>query len=70
MTLDKVIIDLGNGSFSHGQTYVALSRCRSLDGIFLKVPLTWKDIIYDFHVDDVYSRFSLYTKPNLALSTS
>ena len=62
MTLEKVIINLGNGSFSHGQTYVALSRCRSLDGIFLKVPLTCKDIIFDFHVDDVYSKFHLYTK--------
>lgn len=70
MTLEKVIINLGNGSFSHGQTYVALSRCRTLDGIFLNVPLTCKDIIFDFHVDDVYSKFHLYTKEQSCTSPS
>ncbi|MFZ1454497.1 MAG: AAA family ATPase, partial [Saprospiraceae bacterium] len=32
-TFDKVIIDMGSGAFESGQTYVALSRCRTLDGI-------------------------------------
>lgn len=32
MTLNKVIVDLGN-SFEEGQEYVALSRARSLDGL-------------------------------------
>ncbi|MDP3787189.1 MAG: AAA family ATPase, partial [Candidatus Omnitrophota bacterium] len=31
-TFDKVIIDLGHGAFTHGQVYVALSRCTCLDG--------------------------------------
>lgn len=46
-TFDKVVIDLGNGAFSHGQTYVALSRCRSLEGITLKRPIRPSDIIVD-----------------------
>ena len=35
-TFDKVVIDLGRGTFSPGQLYVALSRCRTLDGITLR----------------------------------
>ena len=35
-TFDKVIIDIGRGTFAHGQMYVALSRCVSLSGIILK----------------------------------
>jgi hypothetical protein len=38
-TFDKVIIDMGRGAFAHGQTYVALSRCTSLQGIVLKKPI-------------------------------
>ncbi len=43
-TLERVIIDLGNGAFAPGQLYVALSRCKSLSGIALKQPVTNKDI--------------------------
>lgn len=49
-TFDKVIINLGNGAFAHGQTYVALSRCRSLQGIQLQTPLRLSDIILDNRV--------------------
>ena len=38
-TFEKVMIDMGRGAFAHGQTYVALSRCTSLEGIILKQPL-------------------------------
>lgn len=46
-TFDHVIIDLGRGAFAHGQTYVALSRCRSLEGIRLKNPIRESDILLD-----------------------
>lgn len=47
LTLDKVYIDLGRGTFAHGQTYVALSRCRTLDGLTLARPLRPTDILFD-----------------------
>ena len=46
-TFDNVIIDLGRGAFAHGQTYVALSRCRSIEGIRLMHPIKPSDIILD-----------------------
>jgi ATP-dependent exoDNAse (exonuclease V) alpha subunit len=49
-TLERVIIDLGNGAFAPGQLYVALSRCRSLSGIALKQPITHSDIRCDTEV--------------------
>lgn len=47
LTFDKVLIDLGFGSFAHGQTYVALSRCKSLEGLALSRPISKRDIIFD-----------------------
>lgn len=46
-SFDKVVIDLGWGSFAHGQTYVALSRCTSLEGLVLKKRLKPSDVIVD-----------------------
>jgi ATP-dependent exoDNAse (exonuclease V) alpha subunit len=47
LTLDRVYVDLGGGTFAHGQTYVALSRCRTLEGLALARPLTRRDIMFD-----------------------
>jgi len=58
-TFDRAIIDLSNGAFAHGQTYVALSRCRNTEGIILTRPITPADIIVDERVYDVYSMFDL-----------
>ncbi|MDE6831502.1 MAG: tetratricopeptide repeat protein, partial [Muribaculaceae bacterium] len=44
LTFSRVIIDLGRGAFASGQSYVALSRSTSLDGLTLKSPLTARDI--------------------------
>lgn len=47
-TFENITIDLGSkGAFANGQTYVALSRCTSLEGIVLKTPIKPKDIIVD-----------------------
>lgn len=54
LTFDRVIIDIGKGAFAHGQLYVALSRCRSLEGIILKSLLDPKDMI----VDEAVERFA------------
>ncbi|MEP6647380.1 MAG: AAA family ATPase [Saprospiraceae bacterium] len=54
-TYDRVAIDLGRGAFEHGQSYVALSRCKRLDGVFLLKPLTPRDIMVDDHVVDFYA---------------
>ena len=46
LTFEKAIID-AEASFAHGQTYVALSRCTSLEGLVLKTPITSNAIIND-----------------------
>ncbi|MBK9152609.1 MAG: ATP-binding domain-containing protein [Saprospiraceae bacterium] len=55
-TFDRVIIDLGSGAFEAGQTYVALSRCRTLEGIILKRPLKPRDIIVDERICEFYEQ--------------
>lgn len=49
-TYDRAIVDLGRGAFSPGQSYVALSRIRSLEGLYLSRDLQPSDIFVDEHV--------------------
>jgi hypothetical protein len=49
-TFDEVVIDIGRGTFAHGQLYVALSRCRTLGGITLCQPLQKRHVIMDWRV--------------------
>lgn len=49
-TFDQVTIDLGRGAFAAGQTYVALSRCRSFEGLALVKPVRLQDIRLDYSI--------------------
>ena len=51
LTFDKVIIDAG-AAFAFGQVYVALSRCRTLEGISLESPVRTSSIYSDLNVAD------------------
>lgn len=56
LSLDSVRLDLGRGAFAAGQTYVALSRCRSINGIHLTRPISMKDVMADPVILDFYSK--------------
>lgn len=53
-TFDRALIDLGYGAFEYGQTYVALSRCRTLEGVVLKRKLKHNDVIVDPRILEFY----------------
>ena len=54
LTFDNVVIDIGKGAFTGGQTYVALSRCRTLEGIALRSTINARDV----YVNETIRRFA------------
>jgi ATP-dependent DNA helicase PIF1 len=58
-TFDRVCIDLQHGSFAHGQTYVALSRCRTLEGMSLTQAVTRSHIMMDSNVSKFLAQLQL-----------
>ena len=52
-TFENVVINLGSGSFCHGQTYVAMSRCTTLDGMVFSRPVKAEDVIFDDRVREI-----------------
>ncbi len=59
LSFDRAVID-ASGSFAHGQLYVALSRCRTLEGMVLKTPISPAAIIEDCNIDS----FNKYVSNN------
>lgn len=57
LTFDKVIID-AKAAFSSGQVYVALSRCRTLEGIILSTPITLQSLKPDYEIKRFNSRIA------------
>jgi ATP-dependent exoDNAse (exonuclease V) alpha subunit len=53
-TLDKVKVDLSSGAFASGQVYVALSRCKTIDGITLQRPIEPRDVSCDQEIKRFY----------------
>ncbi len=66
-TFDKVVIDIGRGTFAHGQMYVALSRCTNFEGIVLKKRLKKSHIRMDYRIVNFLTRFQ-YKKSEEQLS--
>ena len=57
LTFDHLIIDLDHGAFTHGQVYVALSRCRTFEGMLLRRPVKPRDIIFDERIHKIKDHF-------------
>lgn len=58
LTFSRVVIDFSGGVFAGGQTYVALSRCTSLEGIQLKKPVQRADVFVRPEVVNFSQRFN------------
>jgi len=63
-TLQKVLLDLGNGTFDYGQLYVALSRCRSMDGIQLARSIKTADVLCDPVIKRFFSTLDTMVNKN------
>lgn len=63
-TYSAVKIDLARGAFAPGQVYVALSRCQSLNNLYLTRPLYARDIIVSPTVIDFMDKKAMIIDPD------
>ncbi|MBP5429346.1 MAG: AAA family ATPase [Elusimicrobiaceae bacterium] len=56
LTFENIYLDMGRGAFAPGQTYVALSRCRTLAGVHLKRPILTSDVQCDARVQQFFDQ--------------
>ncbi|ADB37426.1 helix-turn-helix domain-containing protein [Spirosoma linguale] len=62
LTFEKAILDISS-AFAHGQVYVALSRCKTLDGLVLRKPIPAHSIKTELELEDFHQQVQLQT-PN------
>lgn len=58
LTFSRVVVDLSGGAFAGGQTYVALSRCTSLEGLVLRSRISPHDIFVRKEIVEFSRRFN------------
>ena len=66
-TFDRVVVDIGRGTFAHGQLYVALSRCTNFPGLVLRTRVGRQHIRLDYRVIRFLTRYQ-YRKAEERLS--
>ena len=69
-TYEKVILDLNSHIFAPGQLYVALSRAKTLQGLFLTKPITYSDIISDNAIFEFLNLVRSSNNQNNVIATS
>lgn len=70
LTFERATIDFGGGTFAGGQAYVALSRCRSMQGMTLAQPLSQADIFVKPEIKQFAQRFNDSQAMSRALQTA